>query len=229
MQCSLFQSLLNKAVESHADSISEEVRSHGMSCSHAGCQTAWEDYTLLSGAISKWQAGFPRVDLTGRVMQELCPPEVAVDENDFQGKTSVTLKSYFEQSWQDFQAPQQRPWAAAILVAGVILLVGTMIVSLPHAPEAQVAVRQRTNPSVGGPGSLVASHKTENFAATTVEWAQMASSVMANTIVSIPERSQEFVPGTWEIDWKQKLEPLRRDAHAAWDKLLELPMKKDEG
>lgn len=232
MQCSLFQSLLNNAVESHVDSISDEVRSHGLSCSQACCQTAWEDYTLLSGAISQWQAGLPQVDLADRVLRELCPAEVAVGETDFHGSSSVTLKKYFEQSWQDFQAPQQRPWAAAILVAGVILLVGTMIVSLPHAPEAQIAVRQRTNPSIGESSSQLASNhsgKTENVAATTVEWAQMASSVMANTIVSIPEHSQEFVPGTWEIDWKQKLEPIRRDAHAAWDKLLELPMKKDEG
>ena len=110
------------------------------------------------------------------------------------------------------------------------VLIGTMIVSLPHAPEAQIAVRQRSNPTFHESGPQLASHKTENVAAATVEWAQMASSVMANTIVSIPERSRELVPGdSWDIDWKQKLEPLRRDAHAAWDKLLELPMKKDEG
>jgi hypothetical protein len=230
MQCSLFQSLLNNAVESHADSVSEEVRSHGSTCTHAGCREAWDDFSLLTTAISQWQASLPQADLVDHVMRELCPPPADVGESPVPGQTSITLKKYFEQSWQDFQAPQQRPWAAAVLVAAVMLMIGTMIVSLPPAPDAQIAVRQRSNPKVGDTAPQLASHPTGNVAVATVEWAQMASSVMANTIVSIPERSRELVPGdTWEIDWKQKLEPLRRDAHAAWDKLLELPMKKDEG
>lgn len=232
MQCSLFQSLLRSSIESHADSVSVEVRSHGATCSHAECQEAWEDYSLLSGAISQWNAGLPRVDLAERVMQDLCPATTCIEEELDRGQTSITIQKYFEQSWHDFQAPQQRPWAAALLVAGVILMIGTMIVSLPHAPEAEIAVRQRSNPVIGDSVPQLASSTREptNVAVVSVEWAQKASSVMADTIVSIPERSQSLIPGeSWDIDWKHKLEPLRRDAHAAWDKLLELPMKKDEG
>lgn len=231
MQCTLFRSLLHQSIESHNDSVSEEVRSHGTTCGDESCREAWDDHVLLSSAISQWKSELPTVDLTDRVMQQLCSPAVSISETSV-GQTSVTLKSYFEQSWQDFQAPQQRPWAAALSVAAALLVIVAMIVSLPHSPYAQIAVRQRNNPTIGDSVPQLASHTNEapDVAVATVEWAQQASLLMADAIVSIPEHSQSLVPGeSWEIDWKQKLEPIRKDAHSAWDKLLELSMKKDEG
>ncbi len=216
MQCSLFQSLLSQVVESHADSVSIEVRTHGTDCPHAACQQQWAEYSLLSNAIAQWRSGLPSVDLTEQVLAELFPVSTA----------SATLspppafKAYVEQSWQDFRSPQQRPWALALSVAAVMLLIGTLVLSVPHSPNVEVAVRPRNNPG------LASTSPASNVTIQSVEWAQKASSVMAHAIVSIPERGAAWVPSdSWDVDWQHKLEPIRRDAHAAWDALLdELPM-----
>ena len=219
MQCSLFQSLLSQAVESHADSVSLEVRTHGTACSHAACQQQWAEYSLLSNAIAQWRSGLPSVDLTGQVLAELLPAPAAPATSSLR-PTSSAFKAYVEHSWQDFRSPQQRPWALALSVAAVMLLIGTWVVSVPHSQNAEVAVRPRNNPG------LVSTSPASNVTIQSVEWAQKASSVMANAIVSIPERGAEWVPSdSWDVDWQHKLEPIRRDAHAAWDALLdELPM-----
>ena len=230
MQCSLFQSLLSQAVESHADAVSPEVRTHGATCSNEACRQNWAEYSLLSQGVSEWQAGLPQVDLTERVLAELCPV-ASVVENLPATKDTPALQAFVEQSWHDFRSPSQRPWAIALSVAGLMLLIGTLIVTIPHSPTAEVAVRPRQNP---GPAPLPPPREQwasrtpqhSNVAVQSVEWAQRASSVMANTIVSIPERGADWVPGeSWDVDWKHQFEPIRRDAHAAWDALLkEIPM-----
>lgn len=219
MQCSLFQSLLSQSVESHADSVSLEVRTHGTACSNEACRQHWAEYSLLSNAISRWQAGLPSADLTERVWAELCPSPIASAASSAMPASSA-FKAYVEQSWQDFRSPQQRPRAIALSVAAVMLLICTRIVSIPHSPNAEVAVRPRNHPR------LVSTSPATNVTVQSVEWAQKASSAMANVIVSIPGRGAEWVPSDpWDVDWQHKLEPIRRDAHAAWDALLdELPM-----
>ncbi len=226
MQCSLFQSLLDQAVESHADSVSAEVRAHGTACSNAACRQEWADYSLLSRAVADWQSGLPQVDLSDRVLAELFPVAPSVVSSE--ATAAPALRAYAEQSWRDFRSPTQRPWAIALSVAGVILMIGTLIVSIPHSPTAEVVIRPRKNPVLAPSGEQWASRTpaSANVAVQSVEWAQKASSVMAQTIVSIPERGAQWVPGdSWDTDWQQKLEPIRRDAHAAWDALLdELPL-----
>ena len=230
MQCSLFQSLLSQAVESHADSVSPEVRTHGATCSNEACRQNWAEYSLLSQAVSEWRAGLPQVDLTERVWEELFPVPSVVDAPSEAANTPA-LKAFVEQSWHDFRSPSQRPWAIALSVAGLMLLIGTLIVSIPHSPTAEVAVRPRNNPGpapLSPPREQWASRTSQhpNVAVQSVEWAQKASSVMANAIVSLPEHGADWVPSdSWDVDWKHQLEPIRRDAHAAWDALLEeLPM-----
>ena len=233
MQCTLFQSLLSQAVESHADSVSLEVRTHGATCSHEACRQEWAEYSLLSRAVAEWRAGLPQVDLTERVWAELfpAPPVVAPPEPT----NAPALQAFVEQSWHDFRSPSQRPWAIALSVVGLMLVIGTLIVSIPHSPHAEVVVRQRNNPR-NHPGPAPRTPPREqwasrtpqhpNVAAQSVEWAQKASSVMAQTIVSIPEHGADWVPGeSWDVNWQHQFEPIRRDAHAAWDALLEeLPM-----
>lgn len=227
MQCSLFQSLLGQAVESHVDSVSAEVRAHGTTCSNPACCQEWSEYSLLTRAVTAWQSGLPQVDLTDRVLAELFPAQPLSDESADSTATPA-LRAYVEQSWRDFRSPTQRPWAMALSVAGVMLLIGTLVVLVPHSPTAEVVVRQRANPVLAPPREQWASRTpaSSNVAVQSVEWAQKASSVMAQTIVSIPERGAKWVPGeSWDADWQLKLEPLRRDAHAAWDALLnELPV-----
>lgn len=226
MQCSLFQSLLAQAVESHADSVSAEVRAHGTTCSNPACVEEWAEYSLLARAVADWQSGLPQVDLTDRVLAELYPVVPAASSTDI--AATPALRAFVEQSWQDFRSPTQRPWAIALSVAGVMLLIGALIVSIPHSPTAEVVVRPRNNPVLAPPREQLAwrTPASSNVAVRSVEWAQKASSVVAQTIVSIPERGAEWVPGdSWDTDWQLKLEPIRRDAHAAWDALLdELPL-----
>jgi hypothetical protein len=227
MQCSLFQSLLDQAVESHADSVSAEVRAHGTTCSNPACCQEWAEYSLLTRALAEWQSGLPQIDLSDRVLAELFPvaPSVASSEAT---AAAPALRAYVEQSWRDFRSPSQRPWAIALSVVGVMLVIGTLIVSIPPSPTAEVVIRPRNNPVLAPPREQWATRtpSSSNVAVQSVEWAQKASSVMAQTIVSIPERGAEWVPGdSWGTDWQLKLEPIRRDAHAAWDALLnELPL-----
>ncbi len=239
MQCSLFQSLLHRAVESHADSVSLEVRTHGATCAHESCRQYWTQYSLLSRAVSEWRAGLPQVDLTERVLTELFPAPLVVDA-PAETTNTPALQAFVQQSWHDFRSPTQRPWALAVSVVGVMLLIGTLIVSIPHSPNAEVVVRQRNNPrNITGtpprhnpipapPRERWAAQPPQqsNVAVQSVEWAQKASSVMASAIVSIPEHGADWVPvDSWDVHWQQHLEPIRRDAHAAWDALLEeLPM-----
>ncbi len=227
MQCSLFQSLVNQTVESHSDAVSPEVRTHGSDCSNEACRQAWAEYSLLSQAVAQWRAGLPQVDLTDRVLSDLCPAEpsaVSIPEV----RPTLALTAFVEQSWHDFRSPTQRPWAIALSLVAVLLLVGTLIVSIPHTPHAEVVVRQRHNPVLTMPREQLATRSPDspNVAVTSVEWAQKASTVVANAIVSIPERGADWVPShSWDVDWQHKLEPIRRDAHAAWDALLdEIPM-----
>ena len=122
----------------------------------------------------------------------------------------------------------------SLCVVGALLLVGTLIVLIPNSPTVEIAVRQRHNPIAAPPQEQWASRSpqtlpetgTHNVAVQSIEWAQKASSVMATAIVSIPEKGADWIPAdNWDHDWKQRLEPIRRDAHAAWDTLLEnLPM-----
>jgi hypothetical protein len=230
MQCSLFQSLLHQAIESHADSVSPEVRTHGVTCSHEACRQEWAEYSLLSQAVAKWRSGLPQVDLTERVLAELLPA-VPLSEASSETASAPALKAFVEQSWHDFRSPSQRPWAMALSVVGLMLLIGTLIISIPHSPNAEVVVRPRHNPTpapLAPPREQWASRSPQhpNVAVQSVEWAQRASSVMAQTIVSIPERGADWVPSdSWDVNWKHQFEPIRRDAHAAWDALLEeLPM-----
>lgn len=227
MQCSLFQSLLNQAVESHTDSVSLEVRTHGTTCPNEACRQEWAEYLLLSQAVADWQSRLPQIDLTERVLKELIPAPSVVDAAS-ETTHAPALKAFIKQSWHDFRSPSQRPWAIALSVVGVMLLIGTLIVSIPHSPNAEVVVRPRNNPRLAPPRELWASQPSQqpNVAVQSVEWAQKASSVMANAIVSIPERGAEWVPSdSWEINWQHQLEPTRRAAHAAWDALLdEIPM-----
>jgi|GEM_PF-3231144 len=227
MQCSLFQSLLDQAVESHADSISPEVRTHAATCSQAACVEAWTEHALLARVIPLWQGQLPQVDLTARVLAELCPSQPLADSIS-PSRSVPTAQAYVEQSWRDFRSPEQRRWSIALSVAGVMLLIGTLIVSVPHSPDAELAVRQRNNPALVPPRDQWASRTLppRNVAAQSVEWAQKASTLMATTIVSIPEKGAHWMPDNhWDANWQRKLEPLRRDAHAAWDTLLDkLPM-----
>ena len=230
MQCTLFQSLLNQAVESRADAVSPEVQAHGTTCTNAACRQAWSEYSLLSRAVAEWRAGLPQVDLTERVCAELFPVPTVVEARA-ETTSTPAFQAFVEQSWHDFRSPRQRPWAMALSVVGLMLVVGTLMVSIPHSPNAEVVVRPRHNPRPAPqtpPREQWASRTPPppNVAVQSVEWAQRASSVMAQTIVSIPERGADWVPGeSWEVDWKQHLEPIHRDAHAAWDALLEeLPM-----
>ena len=226
MHCSLFQSLLAQAVESHADSVSGEVRTHGTTCSNSACCQEWAEYSLLTRAVADWQSGLPQVDITDRVLAELFPvaPSVVFSE----AAVAPALKAFVEQSWRDFRSPTQRPWAIALSVVGVMLVIGAMIVSIPHSPTAEVVIRPRNNPVLAPLSEQWATRTppSSNVAVQSVEWAQKASSIVAQTIVSIPERGAEWVPGdSWDADWQHKLEPIRRDAHAAWDALLdELPL-----
>ena len=227
MQCFLFQSLLDQAVESHADSISPEVLSHAATCSNPECAEVWTEHTLLARAIPQWHATLSQVDLTERVLAELAPTRSLADAASAPRSTPF-VPAYFEQSWRDFRSPQQRAWSIAISVVGVLLLVGTLMVSIPPSPNAKLAVRPRNNPVLAPTRDQWASRQTlsPNVAAQSVEWAQKASTLMATTIVSIPEKGANWVPDNhWDADWQRKLEPLRRDAHAAWDTLLDkLPM-----
>ena len=226
MQCSLFQSLLAQAVESRVDSVSAEVRVHGATCLNPACCQEWAEYSLLTRAVTEWRSGLPQIDLTDRVLAELFP--VAPSMVPSEAAAAPALKAYIEQSWRDFRSPTQRPWAIALSVVGVMLVIGTLIVSIPPSPTAEVVIRPRNNPVLAPVGGQWASRtpQNSNVAVQSVEWAQKASSVMAQTIVSIPERGAKWVPGdSWDTDWQLKLEPIRRDAHAAWDALLdELPL-----
>ncbi len=226
MQCSLFQSLLSQAVESHADSVSAEVQAHGTTCSNPACQQEWAEYSWLTRAVADWQSGLPQVDFTDRVLAELFPVAPSVVSSE--AAAAPALRAYVEQSWRDFRSPAQRPWAIALSVVGVMLVIGTLIVSTPHSPTAEVVIRPRNNPVLAPSGEQWAARtpSNSNVAVQSVEWAQKVSSVMAQTIVSIPERGAKWVPGdSWDADWQLKLEPIRRDAHAAWDALLdELPL-----
>ena len=235
MQCSLFQSLVSQAVESHADATSPEVRTHGTTCSHEACRQQWAEYALLSRAVTEWRAGLPPVDLTERVLEELFPAP-PVGEITSEAENTPALQAFVEQSWHDFRSPSQRRWAIALSVAGLMLLIGTWMVSIPHSPNADVVVRQRNNPRNNPRPAPLAPPREQwasrtpphpNVAVQSVEWAQKASSVMAQTIVSIPERGAAWVPSdSWDVDWKHQWEPIRRDAHAAWDALLEeIPMQ----
>lgn len=224
MQCPLFRSLLDQAVESHVDSVSDEVRTHGATCTAPACIEAWNEYRLLSRALPVWKAGLPQVDLADRVLAELSGsnPEkdsAAVTQNP------PALKEFVQTSWQDFRSPQQRPWSIALSVAALMLLVGTLILSVPQSPNSQLAVRTRNNPAL--PTIDTQRDSTESsapdVAVKSIEWVQKASTLMATAIVSIPEKGAELVPESpqWRSDWPSKLEPLRRNAHAAWDSFLE--------
>ncbi len=235
MQCSLFQSLVSQAVESHADAVSPEVRTHGTTCSRDVCRQQWAEYALLSRAVTEWRAGLPQVDLTERVLEELFPAP-PVGEINTEAENTPALQAFVEQSWHDFRSPSQRPWAIALSVAGLMLWIGTWMVSIPPSRNADVFVRPRNNPRLIPPPtpqwasrlpqSSSVAEQSPNVAVQSVEWAQKASSVMAQTIVSIPERGAAWVPSdSWDVNWQHKLEPIRRDAHAAWDALLEeIPM-----
>jgi hypothetical protein len=234
MQCPLFQSLLFKAVESHSDSVSPEVRTHATTCVNPACIEAWAEHALQALVIPQWKSELPLVDLTERVMAELSPsqPVAALPPA---AKSVPALRAFFEQSWHDFRSPQQRSWSLALSVVGVMLLIGTLIVLVPQSPNAEIAVRPRYNPSVAQSGEQWASRTSnpphqvnaQNVAIQSVEWAQKASTLMATAIVSIPEKSADWVPDNhWDASWQLKLEPIRRDAHAAWDTLLDqLPMQ----
>ena len=217
MQCPLFRSLLDQAIESHADSVSEEVRTHGATCKDQSCVAAWNEYRLLNQAISAWKAELPQADLAERVLADLrqAPQQgrsLPVPAN------SPALKEFVESSWHDFRSPQLRPWSIALSVAAFMLLVGTVILSVPQSPESQLAVRTRNNPA-----QFSAEASAPDVAVKSIEWVQRASTLMANAIVSIPDQGAELVPepSPWKSAWPQKLEPLRRNAHAAWDSFLE--------
>jgi len=227
MQCSVFQSLLDQAIESHSDSVSLEVQAHGSTCSNPACAQAWIEHSLLSRVVPDWQAALPQVDLTTRVLAELSPPQLLEDRTSAV-KRSPAIQAYFEQSWHDLRSPQQRPWSIALSVAGVMLLIGMFIISVPHSPDAELVVRPRNNPVLPATRDQWASRNSPspNVAVQSIEWVQKASSLMATTIVSIPEKGADWVPDNhWEANWQRKLEPLRRDAHAVWDTLLDkLPL-----
>lgn len=223
MQCPLFRSLLDQAIESHSDSVSGEVRIHGTTCKDQTCVVAWNEYRLLNRAISAWTAELPQADLTDRVLADLCQSPQH-DESLQVAENSRVLKEFVQTSWHDFRSPQQRPWSIALSVTASILLVGTLILSVPQSPESQVVVRARNNPVYD---SADASYDVEasapDVAVKSIEWVQRASTLMATAIVSIPEKGAELVPESspWKSDWPRKLEPLRRDANAAWDSFLE--------
>lgn len=224
MQCPLFRSLLDQAIESHADAVSEEVRTHGMTCQNQSCVSAWNEYRLLNRAISAWKAELPHADLTERVLADLGQAPEQDDSLSICG-SSPALKEFVQTSWRDFRSPQRRPWSIALSVAALMLLVGTLILCVPHSPESHVAVRTRNNPAhqpenVSGDSSEASA---PDVAIKSIEWVQRASTLMANAIVSIPEKGAELVPepSPWKSAWPRKLEPLRRNAHAAWDNFLE--------
>ncbi len=234
MQCSLFQSLLRQAVESHADSVSPEVRTHATACTNPACVEAWAEQTLLDRVVEQWKSELPQVDLSESVLNELFPPQPQPEAAPVAASVPA-LKAYVEQSWRDFRSPQLRSWSMALSVVGVLLCIGTLIVLVPHSPNAEIAVRQRNNPVAAPAREEWATHTprpprhdgSPNVAAQSVEWAQKASSVMASAIVSLPERGTDWVPRHgWDAPhWQHQLEPLRRDAHAAWETLIDnLPM-----
>jgi hypothetical protein len=224
MQCQLFRSLLDQAVESHAEAVSEEVRTHGITCQDQICVTAWNEYRLLHRAISAWKAELPQVDLAGRVLADLCQsPEQADSLSTCEH--SPDIKEFVQTSWRDFRSPQLRPWSIALSVAALMLLIGTLILSVPQSPESHLVVRTRNNPA---PPPMEASGDSSEASAPdvaiqSIEWVQRASTLMAYAIVSIPEKGAELVPepSPWKSAWPRKLEPLRRNAHAAWDNFLE--------
>lgn len=224
MQCPLFRSLLDQAIESHADSVSEEVGTHGATCKDQSCIAAWNEYQLLNQAIAAWKAELPQADLTERVLADLC--QVPQPDQSLPIATnSPALKEFVQTSWHDFRSPQLRPWSVALSVAACMLLIGTVILSVPQSPESQVAVRTRNNPAhLTAEASRDSDEATApDVAVKSIEWVQRASTLMANAIVSIPDKGAELVPepSPWKSDWPQKLEPLRRNAHAAWDSFLE--------
>lgn len=233
MQCSLFHSLLDRTIESCSGVVSPEVREHGLTCTHSECQQSWRDYSLLSQVIPLWNAQFPEVDLADRVLSELNPPNSVADTAPF-GSNSPAFKAYFEQSWTDFRSPQQRPWSIALVIAACTLLIATLILAIPQSPHTAIAVRQRQNPvwerTPMADISGWASHSPRetsvapvpNVAGQSVVWAQKASHAMADAFVSIPVKGANWMPSEdWNADFLHKLEPLRRDAHEAWDALLE--------
>ena len=234
MQCPLFQSLLFQAVESHSDSVSPEVQTHATTCANPACVEAWTEHRLLAVVIPLWKSELPPVDLTEQVLAELSLTQ-PVAAPALVSKSGTAFSAYFEQSWRDFRSPQQRSWSLALSVVGVMLLIGTLIVLVPPSPNAEITVRQRNNPVAAPSGEQWASRSPKtplpvdahNVAVQSVEWAQKASTLMATAIVSIPEKSAEWVPDNhWDASWQRKLEPIRRDALAAWDTLLDqLPMQ----
>ncbi len=217
MQDSLFYSLLNQAIETHAVSVSDEVRTHGETSANAEVRAAWSEYRLVQAAVSAWRAGMPTVDLADRVLAELHPPVGVTPETIVEAGPALTV--FVKQSWADFRSPTNRSGMIAISVAALLLLIGTVMISIPHSPTAEVAMRSRGIPH---PPADPATQAT----VASVEWAQRASSAMAEMIVGIPEKSAELVPSAgWDRNWKMRLEPLRRDANAAWESLIdELPM-----
>lgn len=216
MQDILFHSLLNQATETHADSVADEVRIHGETSTDPHVQAAWTEYQLLQRVLPLWQSGLPTVDLSDRVWAELYPPEVAAESVVLEGPA---LQVFVRQSWADVRSPAQRSGVVAIALTVLVLLVGVLVISIPYSPQAKVAVRSR------GPAAAGADPAVQATVAS-VEWAQRASSAMAEMIVSIPGKGVELVPsGGWDMNWKMTLEPLHRDAHAAWESLIdELPM-----
>lgn len=225
MQCSLFRSLLDQAVESHADSVSEEVRTHGATCTDHACVMAWNDYRILNRALPAWKAELPQADLVDCVLAELSQTPLQNEPTPVV-KNSPAFNEFVETSWRDFRSPQLRSWSIALSVAALMLLVGTVILSVPQSSDFQLVVRTRNNPTL----PTVDTHRdlddgasTPDVAVKSIEWVQRASTLMATAIVSIPEKGAELVPESspWKSDWPTKLEPLRRNANAAWDSFLE--------